>query len=105
MPSANPKLEKQASTEAVDPIRQAIIVIEHKIRNLEKRKVSNPACLIANYLPKILGVLLICGHLSIAASTVVGHVFFSRWSVRHVLDIMNIRAPAETTTIYFPLNL
>ncbi|XP_015123600.1 caprin homolog [Diachasma alloeum] len=38
MPSANPKLEKQASTEATDPIRQAIIVIEHKIRNLEKRK-------------------------------------------------------------------
>ncbi|XP_015434983.1 PREDICTED: LOW QUALITY PROTEIN: caprin homolog [Dufourea novaeangliae] len=40
MPSANPKLEKQASTETVEPIRQAIIVIEHKIRNLEKRKVK-----------------------------------------------------------------
>lgn len=39
MPSANPKLEKQASTEAVEPIRLAITVIEHKIRNLEKRKV------------------------------------------------------------------
>ncbi|OAD57644.1 Caprin like protein [Eufriesea mexicana] len=38
MPSANPKLEKQASTETVDPIRQATVVIEHKIRNLEKRK-------------------------------------------------------------------
>ncbi|XP_043489296.1 caprin homolog isoform X1 [Polistes fuscatus] len=38
MPSANPKLEKQASTETVEPIRQTIIVIEHKIRNLEKRK-------------------------------------------------------------------
>ena len=38
MPSANPKLEKQASTETVEPLRQAIIVIEHKIRNLEKRK-------------------------------------------------------------------
>ncbi|XP_034934962.1 caprin homolog [Chelonus insularis] len=38
MPSANPKLEKQASTEATEPIRQAITVIEHKIRNLEKRK-------------------------------------------------------------------
>ncbi|KYN15307.1 Caprin like protein [Trachymyrmex cornetzi] len=38
MPSANPKLEKQASTETVDPLRQAIVVIEHKIRNLEKRK-------------------------------------------------------------------
>lgn len=43
MPSANPKLEKQASTETADPIRQAIVVIEHKIRNLEKRKVSVPA--------------------------------------------------------------
>lgn len=40
MPSANPKLEKQASTETVDPLRQAIVVIEHKIRNLEKRKVN-----------------------------------------------------------------
>lgn len=40
MPSANPKLEKQASTETAEPIRQAIVVIEHKIRNLEKRKVS-----------------------------------------------------------------
>ncbi|XP_076676221.1 caprin family member isoform X2 [Andrena cerasifolii] len=40
MPSANPKLEKQASTETVEPIRQVIIVIEHKIRNLEKRKVK-----------------------------------------------------------------
>lgn len=38
MPSASAKLEKQASTEAVDPLRQAITVIEHKIRNLEKRK-------------------------------------------------------------------
>lgn len=40
MPSASTaKLEKQASTEAVEPIRQGIIIIEHKIRNLEKRKV------------------------------------------------------------------
>lgn len=43
MPSANPKLEKQASTEAAEPIRQAITVIEHKIRNLEKRKVKSAA--------------------------------------------------------------
>jgi caprin-1 len=40
MPSAaTAKLEKQASTEAVEPIRQVITVLEHKIRNLEKRKV------------------------------------------------------------------
>nr|CAD7434480.1 unnamed protein product [Timema monikensis] len=39
MPSASTaKLEKQASTEAVDPLRQAIVVIDHKIRNLVKRK-------------------------------------------------------------------
>ncbi|XP_012224442.1 caprin homolog [Linepithema humile] len=38
MPSVNHKLEKQASTETVDPLRQVIVVIEHKIRNLEKRK-------------------------------------------------------------------
>lgn len=39
MPSAAAaKLEKQASTEAVEPIKQAIVIIEHKIRNLEKRK-------------------------------------------------------------------
>ncbi|XP_021916689.1 caprin homolog isoform X2 [Zootermopsis nevadensis] len=39
MPSAaTAKLEKQASTEAVDSFRQAIIILEHKIRNLEKRK-------------------------------------------------------------------
>ncbi|XP_068627865.1 caprin homolog [Battus philenor] len=41
MPSAaNAKSEKPASSEAVDnsPVRQIITVIEHKIRNLEKRK-------------------------------------------------------------------
>lgn len=41
MPSAaNAKSEKPASSEAVDnsPIRQIITIIEHKIRNLEKRK-------------------------------------------------------------------
>lgn len=39
MPSASSaKLVKQASTEAPDPLRQGIIIIEHKIRNLEKRK-------------------------------------------------------------------
>lgn len=49
MPSAaNLKIEKPLSTEnsvnesnpnAVTPLRQAITTIEHKIRNLEKRKV------------------------------------------------------------------
>lgn len=41
MPSAaNAKSEKPASSEAMDnsPIRQIITIIEHKIRNLEKRK-------------------------------------------------------------------
>lgn len=43
MPSAaNAKSEKPASSEAADnsPIRQIMTIIEHKIRNLEKRKVS-----------------------------------------------------------------
>ncbi|XP_052129007.1 caprin homolog isoform X1 [Frankliniella occidentalis] len=39
MPSAA-KLVKQASTEAPDPLRQGVTIIEHKIRNLEKRKVK-----------------------------------------------------------------
>ncbi|XP_063231087.1 caprin homolog isoform X2 [Bacillus rossius redtenbacheri] len=39
MPSAaNAKLEKQVSTETSDPFRQAFTAVEHKIRNLEKRK-------------------------------------------------------------------
>lgn len=48
MPSAaNVKIDKQISPENAlvesnipTPLRQAITVIEHKIRNLEKRKVS-----------------------------------------------------------------
>jgi len=44
MPSAlSAKIEKQSSPEVVidnsTPIRQVLVVIEHKIRNLEKRKV------------------------------------------------------------------
>ncbi|KAK6631178.1 hypothetical protein RUM43_014274 [Polyplax serrata] len=38
MPSASSKTEKPASAEAVDPLKQAIVIIGHKIRNLEKRK-------------------------------------------------------------------
>ncbi|KAF4524420.1 hypothetical protein B566_EDAN009336 [Ephemera danica] len=38
MPSASAKLEKQASQEAIDPLKQVLTVIEHKKRNLEKRK-------------------------------------------------------------------
>lgn len=41
MPSASSaKLEKQASSEATDPIKQGIVFVEHKIRNLVKKKVS-----------------------------------------------------------------
>lgn len=32
------KLEKQGSLDANDPLRQGIVMVEHKIRNLEKRK-------------------------------------------------------------------
>lgn len=51
MPSAaNVKIDKQISPESgalvesntPTPLRQAITIIEHKIRNLEKRKVSFP---------------------------------------------------------------
>uniref|UniRef100_A0A069DV10 Caprin-1 dimerization domain-containing protein n=1 Tax=Panstrongylus megistus TaxID=65343 RepID=A0A069DV10_9HEMI len=39
MPTASvARLEKQASLDANDPLRQAIVMIDHKIRNLEKRK-------------------------------------------------------------------
>lgn len=40
MPIADAKVEKQTSPEAAEPIKQAIIIIEHKVRNLEKRKVQ-----------------------------------------------------------------
>ncbi|KAF6199304.1 hypothetical protein GE061_007330 [Apolygus lucorum] len=39
MPTASlARLEKQASLDANDPLKQGIVIIEHKIRNLEKRK-------------------------------------------------------------------
>lgn len=38
MPSASAKLEKQASNEAYDPIKQIVTMVEKKVRNLEKRK-------------------------------------------------------------------
>lgn len=49
MPSAaSVKVDKQITSESAlldtssqqNPIRQALVIIEHKIRNLEKRKVS-----------------------------------------------------------------
>ncbi|XP_022252867.1 caprin-1-like [Limulus polyphemus] len=40
MPSASAKLEKQASIEASDPVKQIVTVLEKKVRNLEKRKVN-----------------------------------------------------------------
>ncbi len=39
MPSASTKPENRASPEAGDPLKQVIIVVEKKLRNLEKRKV------------------------------------------------------------------
>ncbi|XP_046673055.1 caprin homolog isoform X2 [Homalodisca vitripennis] len=39
MPSASSaKLEKQASSEAIEPIKQGILIVDHKIRNLVKKK-------------------------------------------------------------------
>ncbi|CAB3379596.1 Hypothetical predicted protein [Cloeon dipterum] len=40
MPSASAKLEKQTSTEVVEPLKLVLTMIEHKKRNLEKRKVK-----------------------------------------------------------------
>ncbi len=39
MPSASTKPENKASPEAGDPLKQVIVVLEKKLRNLEKRKV------------------------------------------------------------------
>lgn len=60
MPSAaNVKIDKQISSAenaladtgstVITPLRQAITIIEHKIRNLEKRKVSYKPMMIAIY--------------------------------------------------------
>ncbi|XP_035233301.1 caprin-1-like isoform X2 [Stegodyphus dumicola] len=38
MPSASAKLEKQVSTDALDPMKQVLTIVEKKVRNLEKRK-------------------------------------------------------------------
>ena len=45
MPSACTKPDKKASVEAETPLKQAINLIEKKVRNLEKRKV----CSLANW--------------------------------------------------------
>ncbi|XP_024084155.1 protein PSP2 [Cimex lectularius] len=45
MPTASVgRLEKQASIDAWEPLRQGITMIEHKIRNLEKRKARLDSC-------------------------------------------------------------
>lgn len=92
MPSANPKLEKQASTEAVDPIRQAVIVIEHKIRNLEKRKVIS-SCLFESC---VFAKIRLFYYLSSAASTRIRHL-----SVNHVLEHCNSRQIYWFYSIFF----
>lgn len=40
MPSASAKIEKIASPEAADPVKQIVNLIEKRIRNLEKRKIK-----------------------------------------------------------------
>ena len=39
MPSASTKPENKAPPEAADPMKQVLLVVEKKVRNLEKRKV------------------------------------------------------------------
>lgn len=40
MPSASSKPDNKGSVEPTDPMKNAITVIEKKVRNLEKRKVG-----------------------------------------------------------------
>lgn len=40
MPSASTKPETKASVEVTDPTKQVIVIVEKKVRNLEKRKVK-----------------------------------------------------------------
>ena len=40
MPSASTKPENKAPPEAADPMKQVLLLVEKKVRNLEKRKVS-----------------------------------------------------------------
>lgn len=40
MPSASTKPDTKASPEASDPLKQVLLVVEKKVRNLEKRKVG-----------------------------------------------------------------
>ena len=40
MPAASTKTENKVSLDAGDPMKQILIVIEKKVRNLEKRKVN-----------------------------------------------------------------
>ena len=39
MPSASTKPENKAPPEAADPMKQVLLLVEKKVRNLEKRKV------------------------------------------------------------------
>ena len=40
MPSASTKADVQAPLDALDPIKKVLTVVDKKVRNLEKRKVS-----------------------------------------------------------------
>ena len=40
MPSASTKADVQAPQDALDPIKKVLTVVDKKVRNLEKRKVS-----------------------------------------------------------------
>ena len=40
MPAASSKPDNKGSLEPIDPVKNIITVIEKKVRNLEKRKVS-----------------------------------------------------------------
>lgn len=54
MPSASAKLEKQASLEVPEALKQALTVVEKKVRNLEKRKVIRTSSLLGFRKGKVL---------------------------------------------------
>lgn len=50
MPAASAKAEIKASHEVFDPIKQALILVDRKVRNLEKRKVRKYTEINANFI-------------------------------------------------------
>ena len=52
MPSASTKPENKAPPEAADPMKQVLLLVEKKVRNLEKRKVPIFIVISCDFVPK-----------------------------------------------------